>query len=74
MIALPFDFTLAVAYLGLFLVAIWLWARGRFQKKKRAAHQHEERGFLFYSELVLEVFMLAAACAAVIAGFRFFMR
>lgn len=75
MAALPFDFTLALAYIGLCLVVLWLWARGRLGQKGQAqVRRQEERGFLFYSELILEVFMLAAICAAVVAGIRFFFR
>lgn len=75
MAALPFDFSLALAYIGLFLVVLRLWARGRLGKSGRAMTQRQdERGFLFYSELIFEVFMLAAICAAVVAGFHFFFR
>lgn len=75
MTALPFDFSLALAYIGLFLAVLWLWTRGQLGQSRRAkARRQEERGFLFYSELILEVFMLAAICAAMVAGFRFFFR
>ncbi|WP_323002987.1 hypothetical protein [Denitromonas sp.] len=72
MTALPFDFSLAVAFLAFFVVSLFFWARRRTDPSKRGKKMNqEERGFLFYSELVLEVVMMAAICAALAAGFKF---